>query len=131
MQIVDRIEAFGPYVNFYLNAGEVAKLVINEVNKKNYGANDLGKGKKVMIEYPSQNTHKEFHVGHLRNVCISNPLVQLYKKSGHKVVTVNYINDFGAHVVKCLWWILEGRDALQSRLYRKRQKWLGEMYAEE
>ena len=132
LQIVDRIEAFGPYVNFYLNAGEVAKLVINEVNKKNYGANDLGKGKKVMIEYPSQNTHKEFHVGHLRNVCISNPLVQLYKKSGHKVVTVNYINDFGAHVVKCLWWILRSRRDAINRVCtgENKQKWLGEMYAE-
>ena len=130
-RLIASVQAFGPYVNFYLNAGEVAKLVICEVNKKNYGASDFGKRKKMMIEYPSQNTHKEFHIGHLRNVCIGNTLMQLYKKSGYKIVPVNYINDFGAHVVKCLWWIMrKGRDALQCVCTENRQRWLGEMYAE-
>ncbi len=130
LEILDKVEAIGPYVNFWLNAGEVAKLIISEVNKKNYGANDLGKGKKMMIEYPSQNTHKEFHIGHLRNVCIGNALVEFYKKSGYKIVPVNYINDFGAHVVRCLWWILRSQKSLKSLKSESRQKWLGEMYAE-
>jgi len=140
LEILDKVEVFGPYVNFYLNAGEVAKLIISEVEKKNFGANDLGKGEKMMIEYPSQNTHKEFHIGHLRNVCIGSTLVQLYKKCGFGVVPVNYINDFGSHVVRCLWWILRSKKfrpkADQPRADVKfiksesRQRWLGEMYAE-
>lgn len=129
-KIIKRIEAMGPYVNFWLNAGEVAKLILGEVNKKNYSVNDLGKGKKMMIEYPSQNTHKEFHIGHLRNVCIGNTLVQLYKKCGFKVVPVNYINDFGAHVVKCLWYIQKFDKEKTIRQAQGKQKWLGEMYAE-
>src|SRR3989339_1663692 len=32
LEILDKVEAIGPYVNFWLNAGEVAKLIISEVN---------------------------------------------------------------------------------------------------
>jgi arginyl-tRNA synthetase len=105
-----------------------------EKQGENYGSANAGKGKKIMIEYPSQNTHKEFHIGHLRNVCIGNTLVQLYKKCGYDVLPVNYINDFGAHVVKCLW----GIEHLAFDEYQKiktssdklaKQKWLGELYA--
>ena len=31
---IEKVMAVGPYVNFYLNAGEVAKFVIDDVNKK-------------------------------------------------------------------------------------------------
>jgi len=132
LKLVEKVEAFGPYVNFFLNSGEVAKIIIEEANKKDFGSNNLGENKKVMIEYPSQNTHKEFHVGHLRNVCIGSTLVNLYKKSGYQIVPVNYINDFGSHVVKCLWWILKNyrTELLNHKTIDNKQKWLGEVYAE-
>lgn len=127
-QIVDKCEALGPYVNFYLNTSELAKVMGNNLQKvKDYGVNSIGKGKKVLVEYPSQNTHKEFHIGHLRNVCIGNTIVQLYRKSGYKIIPINYVNDFGRHVVKCLWGM--------NKFYKdkepgeNKQKWLGEVYA--
>lgn len=131
-EVVAEIKAFGPYVNFYLDSGILAKEVFGQIVKdKNYGSNNLGQGKKVMIEYPSQNTHKEFHIGHLRNVCIGNTLVKLYDKSGYKMMPVNYINDFGAHVVKCLWWIMRQEKAGKlGGADENKQKWLGKMYAE-
>lgn len=118
------------FLNFNIHNGIFAKLVIEEIEKKgkDYGTNKLGKGKKVMIEYPSQNTHKEFHIGHLRNVGIGNTLVELYKKSGYKVLPVNYINDFGSHVVKCLWGILKFHKDEEPET--NKQKWLGQVYAE-
>lgn len=133
-KIIGEVKAFGPYVNFYLRTCELANLVLDEVNKKDYGHNNIGKGKKVLIEYPSQNTHKEFHIGHFRNVCIGNPLVQLYRKSGYNIIPMNYVNDFGRHVVKALWWILRSQKSIKSVKSLKsgvnNQKWLGEMYAE-
>ena len=130
LRIVSAVKAFGPYVNFYLNTGELARLVIEEVKEKaeEYGNNDDGNGRKVMIEYPSQNTHKEFHIGHLRNICIGNTLTRLYDKSGYKISLVNYVNDFGAHVAKCLWGVItlrRGKEPEDNKL-----KWLGEVYAE-
>ncbi len=128
--IVDKVQVMGPYVNFYLNSGVVADLVIKEVLKKGkkYGQNNSGEGKKVLIEYPSNNTHKEFHIGHFRNVCIGNALVQLYEQNGYGVYPVNYLNDFGNHVAKCLWGLMKFHK--QEKVPENKQKWLGEIYAE-
>uniref|UniRef100_A0A146LYW9 Arginine--tRNA ligase n=1 Tax=Lygus hesperus TaxID=30085 RepID=A0A146LYW9_LYGHE len=60
---------------------------------------------KVMIEYSQPNTHKAFHVGHMRNVALGNFLINLYKQFGHEVVAANYFGDEGAHVAKCLWYL--------------------------
>lgn len=128
--LVAEVKAFGPYVNFFLNTALTVDVVIKEILAKGtqYGTSNLGQGKKVMIEYPSQNTHKEFHIGHLRNVCIGNALVQLFRAVGYQVEPVNYINDFGAHVAKCLWGIKHFHADEQPP--ENQQKWLGEVYAE-
>ncbi len=129
-KVVERVEALGPYVNFYLNAGQVAKTVTKEVKKEaeEFGSNKSGRGKKILIEYPSNNSHKEFHIGHFRNACIGNTLVQLCQKSGYKVFPVNYLNDFGAHVARCLWGLekFHGDETPPEN----KQKWLGDIYAE-
>ena len=130
LKIVERVEPLGPYVNFYLSTPEVARGVVTEIEKKEeeYGSTNDKKKFKVMIEYPSNNTHKEFHIGHFRNVCIGNTLVQLYGRSGAKVFPVNYLNDFGAHVAKCLWGLTKFHG--DETPPENKQKWLGEIYAE-
>ncbi len=60
---------------------------------------------KVMIEYSQPNTHKAFHVGHMRNAALGDCLVRLNEQAGHEVVAVNYFGDEGAHVAKCLWYL--------------------------
>lgn len=130
--IVD-VKAFGPYINFFLNTSLVAQEVITKIFNEGdaYGKNNFGAGKKIMIEYPSQNSHKEFHIGHLRNVCIGNSLVQLYRACGFQVTPVNYINDFGAHVVRCLWGMqkFHATEMVHNQIVNP-QRWLGEVYAE-
>ncbi len=130
LDFIERMEVFGPYVNFYFYTSTLANMVLTDIHhqKENYGSSAIGTGKSVMIEYPSNNTHKEFHVGHLRNVCIGNTLVQLYRKSGYTVIPVNYLNDFGAHVARCLWGVLALHDGIVPE--GNRQKWLGDVYAE-
>lgn len=128
--LVSKVQALGPYINFYLSAGAVAELVIKDIVKKGkkYGINNSGKNKKILIEYPSNNTHKEFHIGHFRNVCIGNVLVRLYEHNGYKVYPVNYLNDFGSHVAKCLWGLQKFH--ANENLPENKQKWLGDIYAE-
>ena len=55
------------YVNFFLNRAEVAAAVVSEVldRKEKYGSSDLGRGKKVIVEYSSPNIAKPFHIGHI------------------------------------------------------------------
>jgi arginyl-tRNA synthetase len=128
--IVSRVQAFGPYVNFFLDPGKVSVLIIAEVlkNKNKFGAGKTGAGKSVLLEYPSNNTHKELHVGHLRNICIGNSLTKLFALNGYKAIPINYVNDFGAHVAKCLWGLQKFHT--KEAPPKNKQKWLGEIYAE-
>ncbi len=130
-KIIEKAVAFGPYVNFYLNSGVVAKNIITDIQKhgKKYGQNQTGKGKKVLIEFPSNNTHKELHIGHLRNICLGNALTNIFRLNGFKIKPINYLNDFGAHVAKCLWGLQKfHKDKKPPK--GQEQKWLGEIYAE-
>lgn len=127
---VHAINAAGPYVNFVLKSDAVAEALLAALKKnKHFGANNLGKGERVMIEYPSPNTHKEFHIGHVRNVCLGVALTRLYEASGFKMTQVDYTNDMGSHVAKCLWALRKfhkGKNPPRGREAR----WLGAIYAE-
>jgi arginyl-tRNA synthetase len=106
-----KIESKGPFLNFHLNNKKVAQELVKGLNKKGKELfSDENKGKQLMIEYPSPNTHKNIHVGHLRNVCIGNCLRELYTTKGYEVIPVNYINDLGAHVAKSIWGIMNLKD---------------------
>lgn len=128
---LDKSVVNGPYVNFYLNNGFVAEQIIGDILKqgKKYGQNNSGGNKKVIIEYPSNNTHKELHIGHLRVICLGNALTNLFALNGFKVDPINYLNDFGAHVAKCLWG-LEKFHKGEKPPKGQEQKWLGEIYSE-
>jgi len=127
---IKKAQAFGPYLNFYLDTGRLAEIVLEGLkeNGGKLGFFEAGQGQKVLIEYPSQNTHKEFHIGHLRISCVGNALVQIFQKANYDVTPINYVNDFGAHVVRCLWGIKKFHpDVVPGD---NPQKWLGEVYTE-
>lgn len=126
--IFEDVKAVGPYVNFFLNISDVADDLIPMVLQLEgkYGFSKEGETKHILLEYPSPNTHKRFHVGHLRNVCIGNTIRELYEKKGHEVYPVNYINDFGVHVARSLWGIINIYDGEVPE--ENTQEWLGEVY---
>jgi arginyl-tRNA synthetase len=103
--MVAKISAAGPYLNFFLVKEKVVALALGQIlkEKKKYGDGKSGKNKKVMIEFSNANTHKEYHVGHLRNLCYGDAVGRLLAASGYKAIPVSYINDFGIHVAKTLW----------------------------
>ncbi len=129
--LIEKAVSFGPYVNFYLNSGIVAKNIISDIRRqgKKYGLNNSQKGKKVIIEFPSNNTHKELHIGHLRNICLGNALTNIFSANGVAISQINYLNDFGAHVAKCLWG-LQKFHTNEKPPKGQEQKWLGEIYAQ-
>lgn len=83
---------------------ELQKVVKQE---KNYGINKALGGKKIMVEYAHPNTHKEFHIGHLRNICIGEAVCQILEACSAKIVRTNYQGDVGLHIAKSLWAILQ------------------------
>jgi arginyl-tRNA synthetase len=102
-EIIAEVKAVGPYVNFTINPEWLLPKVIAEAHSKNYGANNSGNGAEVMIEYSNANTHKEYHIGHLRNIAYGDSVAKLLEANGYKVTKVSFINDFGIHVAKALW----------------------------
>jgi arginyl-tRNA synthetase len=130
-QYIKKIEAKGPYVNFTLNMDSFGNSVLEEVMqlKSKYGYQSVGEGKKIVIDYAQPNTHKEFHVGHVRNATFGQSLVNLMRVNGYNVIPAAYIGDIGAHVAKALWGI-EKFHKDEKFLKKERAKKLGEIYAE-
>ena len=123
------INNVGAYLNFFVNKELYMKNVLHKVfvDKDEYGKGSH-KEEKVMIEHGQANTHKEFHVGHLRNVCLGDSLVRIYRFNGYNVISANYPGDIGTHVAKTLWYYLKyhKNDALPLN----KGKFLGKMYSE-
>lgn len=99
------IKPVGPYLNFYINLEYLAQYTIQNIKAsgKKYGNNKSGGKQKIVLEYSNGNTHKEYHVGHLRNISYGDSIARLLAASSYNVVSVSYINDFGIHVAKTIW----------------------------
>lgn len=104
-EFIGEVKAVGPYVNFTLNNKTFGSEVLEEVKKMSdaYGTSQVGEDKRVMVEYANLNTHKDVHIGHLRNIFIGQMTVDVLKANGYDVVPVAYINDLGTHVAKSVW----------------------------
>ena len=100
---IEKVEAKGPYLNFYINKKKMAEKIIKI--KESYGKtksiND-----RIMIEYSQPNTHKAFHVGHIRGTSLGESLARIFEFSGGKVVRANYSGDTGMHIAKWIWCYL-------------------------
>ena len=103
--LIESANAAGPYVNVTLHGGEVISRVVKDVENDGdaYGTVDVGEQKTLMLEYAQPNTHKEVHVGHLRNLLLGASLAKILKRNNWNVITASYHGDVGAHVAKCLW----------------------------
>lgn len=100
---ISGVKAQGAYLNFFVNkkdlAGEVIKKILKE--KENYGAGN--QKEKVMVEFSQANTHKAFHVGHIRGTSIGESISRIQEFLGNKVIRANYQGDTGMHVAKWIW----------------------------
>lgn len=133
--VLDKAVAAGPYVNLYLNNQKVAELVLAAVKKagQKYGAAAKSTGQKIMVEFGHPNTHKAFHIGHLRNLVTGESLVRMFENAGNKVVRANYQGDVGLHIAKCLYAILNTPELLDKvktvKTLEERATFLGTAYA--
>ncbi len=122
------IKASGSYLNFTVSAAAIAEVVLPSVFDGNYFKEPSSiKQERVMIEYSQPNTHKGFHVGHLRNVALGDSLCRILLYNGYDVVGTNYIGDIGSHIAKCLWYLKNYSTEVPPEKYPG--EWLGEMYS--
>ncbi len=122
------VQSAGPYLNFSFSNAAFAKWVLNPILDSTFFSRPMYKSSpRTMIEFSQPNTHKELHVGHMRNLCLGDSLVKLLKFSGQDIVTSSFPGDVGTHVAKCLWYL---------KFHNKEQEpstgkgeWLGRMYS--
>jgi arginyl-tRNA synthetase len=120
----------GPYVNLRLSPGVLAELVLPRLARGLPEPRTQSHGERVMVEFSQPNTHKAFHVGHMRNLCLGDAIVRLLRAEGNDVIAANYLGDVGAHIAKCLWWYLDVLDPKDRKPPSEgRGEWLGELYS--
>jgi arginyl-tRNA synthetase len=126
---VAKTSTINAFCNIYVNKNKMAASIIPNVlsgTAFDYPVAPKNTRPKVMVEYSQPNTHKEFHVGHLRNVCLGSALVKLFRYCGYSVTAANYFGDEGAHIAKCLWMMQKiGKTPGPQD---DKGAWLGEIY---
>ena len=123
-EIVSKVEFSGGYLNFFIKTEYLNKIVLEQDLSIPRQAQD--DKSKIMIEYSQPNTHKEFHVGHLRNACLGASLVNMYRYLGSEVISANYIGDAGVHIAKCLWGLKRYHE--KDDIPENKGAYLGEIY---
>lgn len=101
---IEKIQAVGPYVNFFINNAKRAETILNDILKKKekYGSSTLGKGKNAVIDFSAPNIAKPFGIGHLRSTVIGNALYKILSFLGYKCIGVNHLGDWGTQFGKLI-----------------------------
>ncbi|MDR1475129.1 MAG: arginine--tRNA ligase [Holosporales bacterium] len=94
----------GPgFINWFLRPEYVKKrlaaiIVSDDVGDKKFGFQNIGKGKKVNIEYVSANPTGPLHAGHARGAVVGDVLANMLRSVGYDVTREYYINDAGNQI---------------------------------
>ena len=101
---IEKIEIVSGYLNFFINKTSLIQTVLKELEEKqdNFGANNSGNGKNIIVEYSSPNIAKPFHIGHLRNTIIGAALYNIYKYLGYNTIGINHLGDYGTQFGKLI-----------------------------
>lgn len=125
------VEAANGYVNISFDPMVVASGLVGEVLTRagTYGAG-APKTERVMVEHSQPNTHKVFHVGHLRNSVLGVSVSRILAAAGYPVMEATYPGDIGMHVIKCLWCYERFHLGQEPENVAERGAWIGQIYVE-
>ncbi|MDE1810665.1 MAG: arginine--tRNA ligase [Candidatus Micrarchaeota archaeon] len=123
---VDSVEVKNGFLNFNLNRQWFAQSVIDYLTEKD-GKNirsSVGKGRSVIIEYPSVNPNKPWHIGHLRNALTGDVLANMHEATGYDVQREDYIDDLGLQMAEAVWWHVKNSTKPEGKF----DQWVGKDY---
>jgi arginyl-tRNA synthetase len=97
---ISSIDIAGPgFINFKMNKSFLYP-VLHDVFAKGdrYGEVDIGKGKRVQVEFVSANPTGSLHLGHARGAAFGDSLCNILDYAGYEVTREYYINDAGNQI---------------------------------
>ncbi|MFW9769570.1 MAG: arginine--tRNA ligase [Candidatus Thorarchaeota archaeon] len=127
--LIKEAQTKGPYINVYLDKGNLAELTIQSVLNlgDNYGSSDEFKGKRALVEYPAVNPSKPWHIGHARNAILGDTLCNILDWVGYDAVRLDYINDLGLQIAQVIWKLKQVKEFDGKSKY---DHYLGHLYVE-
>ena len=102
--LIERVEAQGPYLNFFLRHRNVIEEILTDIKGQgeDLGRSKIGVGKTIAIDYSSPNIAKPFGIGHLRSTVIGAALKRIFQFQGYDVVGINHLGDWGTQFGKVI-----------------------------
>lgn len=101
--------------------------------EKNEDLASFGNSQTIMVEFAHPNTHKAFHIGHLRNITTGEAIVRILASQGNRLTRFNYQGDVGMHIAKALYALLElepyKNEVRTVKGVKPRVEFLGKAYA--
>ena len=100
--VFEKIEVAGPgFLNFFISPlwfNETVGEVIS--SGRDYGKTELGKGKRVLVEFVSANPTGPMHIGNARGGALGDSLSSVLQFAGYEVEREFYVNDAGNQIEK-------------------------------
>jgi arginyl-tRNA synthetase len=98
--MLQKVEIAGPgFINFFIEES-YWRRVIPEIHRLGpaYGLSEMGRGRRVQVEFVSANPTGPLHIGHGRGAALGDALANLLAAAGYEVVREYYINDVGNQI---------------------------------
>lgn len=99
---LSKIECAGPgFLNFFVSQAWYAGVIraIDEEGSQ-YGSSEMGRGKKIMVEFVSANPTGPMHMGNARGGALGDCLASVLDRAGYDVTREFYVNDAGNQIEK-------------------------------
>ncbi len=101
MNTCDIIEKYN-VVNGFLNIIINDKIWIKTLLELDFIPDKRENKNLVLVEFPSPNTNKPLHLGHLRNMFLGDSISNILEYTGNSVKRINLVNDRGIHICKSM-----------------------------
>lgn len=117
--LFEKVEKAGPgFINFFLSQKALQDELAQIVKQDNdYGQLDIGKGKKVQVEFISANPTGPLTVANARGGPYGDALANILEKAGFRTEKAYYVNDAGQQILALGHSVLKDKETKYQGKY--------------
>ncbi len=117
--LFDKVEKAGPgFINFTLSQKALQEELAEIIRQTtNYGNLEIGKSKKIQVEFIAANPTGPLTVANSRGGPYGDALANILKKAGYNTSKAYYVNDFGQQILALGHSILKDREVVYKGEY--------------